>query len=297
MIQPVRERGAGAPVGPRTVREMLERGRAFLERAGLESSRLESELLVAHALGLDRLGLFLALDRPLERAEIDAARELFRRRAARVPCAYLVGQREFYGRAFRVGPGVLIPRPETELLVDRARELLAGRRGARIADVGTGSGCLAISLFLELEGSSVQASDVSERALACARANAERLGASIGFHLGDGLQPLQESRPFDLIVMNPPYIDPAERAALAPEVREHEPPEALFLPSGDPGHWIRRLLDGGPSLLAPGGFLLIELGLGQAASARTLLEERGLPARFRRDLGRIERVLEVGPLG
>jgi release factor glutamine methyltransferase len=281
---------------PRTAREMLALARAFLEKKGVEEARHEAELLVAHALGVDRLRLFLALDRPLERAEVARGRELLVRRGRREPTAYLTGSREFYGRPFAVGPGVLIPRSETELLVDRSRALLSGVAGARVADVGTGSGCIAVTLALELERSRVTAVDVSARALEYARANAARLGAEVELLEGDGCAPLAGRGPFDLVVSNPPYVDPAGRPALAPEVREHEPAEALFAPPGDPDHWVRRLVEEGVPLLAPGGWLLVELGHDQGARLAAWLGARGLPWRTQRDLARVERMLEVGPV-
>ncbi|HEX6886323.1 MAG TPA: peptide chain release factor N(5)-glutamine methyltransferase [Planctomycetota bacterium] len=276
------------------MRELLARGREFLERKGVEEPRREAEWLAAHALGLSRLQVFLALDRPLESAEVAAARALFVRRGRREPTAYVTGAREFYGREFRVGPGVLVPRPETELLVDRARARLAGRAGARVVDVGTGSGCLAITLALECPGTRVAAVDSSARALEYARANAQRLGAEVEFHLGDALAPIAPG--FDLLVSNPPYVDPAVAASLAPEVREHEPPEALFAPPGEPDHWARHLLRAGAEGAAPGAFLLIELGHDQAARLGAWPELAGKPHATWRDLARVERVLEVGPL-
>lgn len=276
---------------------MLERGREFLERKGLEGGRREAELLVAHALGLDRLKLFLSLDRPLSPDEIVRGRELLVRRARREPVAYLTGRREFYGRAFGVGPEVLIPRPDTEILVDRARALLAGREAPRIADVGTGSGCIAVTLALELPGARVVASDRLAAALERARANAEALGATIEWREGDGPAALRGDGPFDLVTMNPPYIDPAVREALEPEVRDHEPAEALFAPAGDPDHWVRRLLVEVPPMLAPGGYLLVELGHDQAARLRGELERGALQWRVEHDLEGLERVLEVGPVG
>jgi release factor glutamine methyltransferase len=288
---------ARAAAEPRTVREMVARGREFLERKGVEAARLEAELLVAHALGIDRLQLFLALDRPLERTEVARGRELLVRRGTREPTAYVTGRREVYGRAFEVGPGGLVPRPETELLVDRARALLAGRADARIAAVGTGTGCIAITLALELPGSEVSATDSSAAALAYARANAARLGAAVALHEGDALAPLAGRAPYDLVVSNPPYVDPAERDALAPEVRDHEPSEALFAPAGDPDFWARRLVREAVPLLAPGGWLLVELGHGQGARVASWLAPRGHVWTLHRDLERIERVLEVGPVG
>jgi len=270
---------------------MLGRGREFLERRGLAEARLEAELLVAHALGLDRLHLFLQLERPVVAAEVERARTLLVRRGRGEPTAYLVGEREFYGRPFAVRPGVLIPRPETELLVDLARERLAGARAPRVLDVGTGSGCIAITLALELDAPEVVAVERSAAALALARENAERLGARVRFEQGDAFAPLGGQERFDLVVSNPPYVDPAAADGLAPEVREHEPLEALFAPPGDPDHWARRLAREAPARLTPGGTLLVELGFDQAAR---LSAEDGpfAAARFHADLAGVRRVLE-----
>ncbi|MFN0008696.1 MAG: peptide chain release factor N(5)-glutamine methyltransferase [Planctomycetota bacterium] len=289
---------ARAPETPRTAGDMVRMSREFLERKGVESARLEAELLVAHALGIDRLRLFLSLDRPLVPAEIDRARDALVRRGRREPAAYITGSREFYGRPFQVGPGVLVPRPETELLVDRAREI-AKERGTgalRIADVGTGSGCIAVTLALELPGARVLALDVSAAAVLCARANADALGASVEIVEGEGLAELDRATAierFDLVVSNPPYVGTDERGTLAPEVAEHEPAIALFAPQGDPDFWVRSLLDRARIVLAPGGKLLVELGHRQAAGALTLARDRGLQARTHRDLDGIERLLEV----
>lgn len=278
---------------PATAGEMLARAREFLARKSLPEARLDAELLVAHALGLDRLRLFLALDRPVSASEVESARELLVRRARREPTAHLTGRREFYGRSFAVSRDVLVPRPESELLVDRARALAGGRAGLRAADVGTGSGCLAITLALELEGARVAAVDVSAAALAVARSNAQRLGAAVEWREGDGPPALRDLAPFDLVLSNPPYVRPEEADALEPEVREHDPALALFLPAGAPDHWLVRLLDEAVPLLAPGGALLVELGASQAPRALELARERGHAARTERDLAGIERVLEL----
>jgi release factor glutamine methyltransferase len=275
---------------PKTAADMVRMARDFLERKGVEAARLEAELLVAHALGLDRLRLFLQLDRPVTGSEVDRARDLLVRRGRREPTAYVVGAREFYGRSFTVGPGVLIPRPETELLVDRAREI-AKERGAsraRVADLGTGSGCIAVTLALEIAGAEVTAIERSADALAFARANAERLGATVRFVEGDFLEALgREADRFDLLVCNPPYVDPKDRTTLAPEVAEHEPAAALFAPEGDSDFFARTLLERASAWLAPGGTLLVELAIGQAERLRAS------GARFHRDLAGIERVLEA----
>lgn len=291
------------PVKPQTAGEMLKLAREFLQKKGLDEARLEAELLVAHALGLDRLKLFMQHDRPLADEEIARARELLVRRGKREPTAYLTGKREFYGRSFLVGPGALIPRPETELVVDRAREIARGRAAsekplARAADFGTGSGVLAITLALEVADLSVFAVDASEDALAWARRNAEALGATrVELAHGDGYALLErrarDTGGFDLVVANPPYVMPEETADLAPEVRDHEPASALFAPAGDPDHHLIRLLDLAPRLLAPNGTLLVELGHRQGARAKALAESRGASARLHRDFAGIERVFEA----
>jgi release factor glutamine methyltransferase len=254
--------------------------------------------------------LFLQLDRPVSGAEVDRARDLLVRRGRREPTAYVVGKREFYKRDFQVGKGVLIPRPETEHLVDRARELAPelapGReRPLRIADLGTGSGCIALTCALELPTARVGA------AVLCARANlallaaaeAQRAGRSdlaerVEILEGDGLEVLAEAvrrhgARFDLLLANPPYVAPEERARLAPEVRDYEPELALFAPAGDVDHWARRLCDAARALVEPGGALLVELGLGQAPRVAELARARGLITRLHRDLAGIERVFEA----
>jgi len=272
---------------------MVALARAFLERKGIEEARLEADLLVAHALGLDRLGLRLRLEQPVQPAELDAARALLVRRGRREPVAYITGGREFYARAFRVGPGVLVPRPESELLVDLARDAAGAWEAPRVLDLGTGSGCLAVTLALELGAARVSAVDVSERALEVARANAARLGGDVRFVLGDGLELARSLGPFELVVANPPYVDPAARASLAPEVLEHEPSEALFAPAGDPDFWARELALGSRAWLVPGGRLFVELGFDQGGRVLALARAAGLVARTHRDLAGIERVLEV----
>jgi release factor glutamine methyltransferase len=299
-------------VQPRTAGEMVKLAREFLQKKGIEEARLEAELLVAHALGLDRLKLFLQHDRPIAEDEIARARELLVRRGKREPTAYLTGRRDFYVSPVLVGPGALIPRPETELIVDRAREIARARAAAgtpleRAADFGTGSGCLAITLALEIEGLHVLAVDASTDALSWARRNAEALSSTVKpgraaprvelVH-GDGHALLRErvrtsGHGFDLVVANPPYVTRDEAADLAPEVRDHEPASALFAPEGEPDHHVARLLDAAGEILAPGGTLLVELGHRQGARARHLAESRALEARITRDFGGIERVLET----
>lgn len=307
MSAPDPERAAVAPSGsselprPRTAREMLAMARAFLERKSIDEARLEAELLVARALGLDRLGLFLQLERPVSNEEIDRARDLFVRRGRREPVAYIVGAREFYGRDFEVTPEVLIPRPDTELLVDLARERWAERgleRAPLVADLGTGSGCIAVTIALELRGARVVAVDRSAGALAVAERNAERHGAQVEMLEGDGIPALEawiaaRGERFDLLLANPPYVSREERDALAPEVRDYEPELALYAPPGDPDHWVRRIAERFDALVAPEGRALVELAAGRSDGARAIAASMGLAVRTGRDLAGHERVLEL----
>lgn len=275
--------------------------RGFLERKGVPEARLEAELLCAHALGISRLGLFMRLEQPIEAHEVDAARDLLVRRGRREPVAYITGKREFYGREFAVGPGVLIPRPETELLIDLAREALAERDSPLVAEFGCGSGCIAISLALELPAARVITCDLSTTAVSQTRANAERLGAEVETLIGDGLEVLAERlqreapHSLDLLVSNPPYVDPASRPELQPEVRDYEPELALYAPEGAVDHWVEQLVASATRWLAPKGVLLVELGAGRGPAALAAARAAGLEARLHQDLARIERVLEARP--
>lgn len=280
---------------------MLERSRAFLSRKGLEEARLEADLLVAHALGVDRLGLLMRLDQPVSEEELVCARELLTRRGRREPAAYIIGQREFYSRNFAVQPGVLIPRPESELLVDLVRDHLEpktesgespeARSSASILDVGTGSGCIGITLALELPACRVQAVDCSEAALRVARANAEALGAELVLHQGDGLQVAADLAPLDVVVSNPPYVRWDERDHLELDVVEHEPGIALFAPDGDPHYWVRELCRGARSWLNPGGLMLVELGHEQGDAALEYGRQSNLTPELKPDLNGVDRVL------
>ena len=284
---------------PADAREMLRMAQDFLERKGVEEARLDAELLVGHALGLDRLQLYCELERPISSHELDLARDLLVRRGRREPTAYVTNRREFYGRDFVVRSGVLIPRPETELLVDRARELVGERGGeVSIADMGTGSGCLAVTLALELGEARVWGTDISLEAVELARENAERLEAEVDFRVADGVEGLraivaERGAALDLIVCNPPYIEPSEADDLAPEVREYEPEVALFAPEGEPDHWVLQLLECGEELLAKNGSLLVELGHRQGARVLERASAGGWSASLYRDLGGVERVFEA----
>ena len=266
--------------------------RHFAER-GIETPRLDAELLLASALGSDRLRLYVDFDRPVNEAERAVYRDLVRRRAGRrVPVAQLLGRREFWSLPLVVTPDVLVPRPETETLVAAALERLADRGAARrVLDVGTGSGAVALALASELPGARVVATDVSEAALEVARSNARALGLAerVSFALGDLFAPVAGQR-FDLLVSNPPYLGERQRATLAPEL-SHEPEGALF--AGEDGLAVlRRLVEGAAGALEPGGALAFELAPQQAPVVVDWCRAAGLlDVRVHRDLAKLPRVV------
>lgn len=263
---------------PVTVLEAIQRSSEFLTRKGVESPRLQIELLLAHVLQMPRMKLYLSFDRPLSEGEVTALRELVVRRGGREPLQHIVGSVSFCGFEMEVNREVLIPRPETEMLAERAWNFAAGlnRERVTVMDFGTGSGCLAILIVVKCPVAAVWAVDISEAALAVARRNAARHGAAerIQFCHGDGFGALSEEMKFDLVVSNPPYIATAEIATLEPEVRDHDP--GLALDGGADGlDFYRRLALEAGKHLNPGGRLMLEFGEGQGAAVSALLERSG----------------------
>lgn len=275
-----------------TVRRLIDWIASDLAKRGIESPRLEADLLVAEALGLKRIALYLDLDRPLVSSELAVVRGLVERRRKFEPIAYILGHREFYGRSFSVNPAVLIPRPDTETLVERALAAL-GPEG-KVLDLCTGSGAIIVTLLAERKGLTGVASDISAAALDVARANAERHGVQDRLELrqGDLLSVLGPDERFSCITVNPPYIGSHELPTLQPDVRDHEP--RLALDAGDDAlSFYRRLAEGAPRFLEPGGTLLVEVGVDQASEVAALFRAAGLgDVRTTRDLGGIERVVE-----
>jgi release factor glutamine methyltransferase len=276
-----------------TFHEAASQASATLIAAGLqpETAMRDATLLARHAMGWD-IATWVLRRSDTADARFEAGyRPLIERRAGREPVAYIRGVQEFWGRNFRVTPAVLIPRPETELLIENATAFLTRHPQAVVADIGTGSGCIAITLALEHRSATVHATDVSEAALAVARENAATHGAVERVHFVHGPYLDDLPRPVDLIVTNPPYVAAADRAGLAPEVRDHEPAVALF---GGTDGWreIRMILREATAALAPDGRLMMEIGYGQAdhleaevqAAAGLALEE------VREDLQGIPRV-------
>jgi release factor glutamine methyltransferase len=243
---------------PWTTLRLLNWTQGYFGQKGIDAPRLTAELLLAHALRCDRVRLYLDFDKPLGDPELATFRELVRRRAEREPTAYLLGARDFYGRSFQVDARVLVPRPETELVLEAALAALPpDAAGLRALDLCTGSGALAVSLALERPGAQVVATELSPEALAVARDNAARLGAAVTLLEGDLYAPLAPEEKFDVIVSNPPYVPRGELDTLPPEVRR-EP--RLALDGGDDGLAIsRRIVAGAPARLRPGGTLVLEM--------------------------------------
>ena len=302
LVEPLMARGAGATDGgicgmTATIGDATLQTRRALEQGGVSEAPLEAELLVAMTLGISRSRLYASLPDEFQGSCRQPLKELIRRRLLREPIAYLLGKREFYGLELAVGPGVFVPRPETELLVEQAIYVVEARfpkGNAIIADVGTGSGAVAVSLAANLPDSYLYATDVSQTALATAQSNAEghKVRQRIDFQLGDLLEPL--TSPVDIVVANLPYISSDAIPTLEPEISRFEPREAL-----DGGHdgldLVRRLLHQAPKHLGPAATILLELDPDQMNAASSTALEVFPEARLRlfKDLAGLERVLAV----
>jgi release factor glutamine methyltransferase len=275
------------PRAPRTIRGLLDVTKDWLAKRGIESARLDAELLLGHALKLKRIQLYTDLDRPLIEAEVVAYRELIKRRGNHEPVAYLIGEREFWGLPLVVTKDVLIPRPDTETLVEQALELLPADAAGVVVDVCTGSGCIGLALAHERPHVNVVATELSQGALAVARQNAERTKLVERFEVreGDLLAPCVELRGVLLVVANPPYIRLDEKAGLMPDVRDHEPHLALFGEGAEGLAHHARILEQALPLLAPEACVLLEIGAGQRDAALGLPHDGYDAPTFRSDLG------------
>jgi release factor glutamine methyltransferase len=271
-----------------TVRALLTWARDWLAKRGVESPRLDAELLLANALSCSRTKLYVDFDKPLSAEELARVKPLLQRRGQREPVAYILGVREFYGRPFRVRPGVFIPRPETELLVQAAVEAVPPE--ARVLDLCAGSGAIGVTIAAELPGARADLVEASAEAAAAARHNAEALAPGrVRVFEGDLFGALPERVRYDAVVANPPYVPEKDRARLAPEILAHEPHQALFADEGGLAV-IRRIVAGAGDWLAPKGFFGVEIDPPLAARVRDLCAGAGFTGvRIVKDLAGLDR--------
>ena len=297
-----------------TIGKLIEWTRGFFEKKGIPQPRLEAEILLAHVLGIERIDLYMRYEQPVSEAQRAAFRDLVRRRAEREPTRYLTGGCEFMSLAMKVTPACLIPRPETERLVEEVLRLAgvprrqpAVAQGAgsaasgvpspvSVIDLCTGCGCIAVSLAVYLPRGRVTATDISAEALDVAGINAEAHGVAdrMTLLLGDLYEPLDAAdvQPADFLVANPPYVPEADWAGLEPEIREHEPRTALV--SGPAGtEIVERILKGAPAYLRPGGTLLVEIGSeqGVAAAGRAAAVRGLVDVQIIKDYASLDRIL------
>ncbi|MBA4190567.1 MAG: peptide chain release factor N(5)-glutamine methyltransferase [Planctomycetaceae bacterium] len=258
-----------------TIKALLNWTTDYLAKKGIENPKADAQILLAHVLDCKKVDLHVNFDQQPSEADRNRFKELIQRRVAGWPVAYLVGYRDFYLLSFEVSPAVLVPRPETETLVAEALAFLKPRTAPAVLDIGTGSGCISISIAHQKKDSHVTAVDVSPDALAVAKRNAAKHGVAdrMTFLQGDLFAPLPTGSTFDLIASNPPYIAGHEFAALAPDVRDHEPGVALDGGADGLAYYRRIAATVGP-FLKPGGRLLLEIGSTQDADVRALLAER-----------------------
>jgi release factor glutamine methyltransferase len=258
-----------------TIKDVLEWTAGYFRKKGISTARLDAEVLLAHCLGVDRLHLYLNLDRPLKQEERVRYRELVRRRGMREPVAMIRGVKEFWSLRLRAAPGVLIPRPDTEALVEAVLEEIRERSSPSLLEIGTGSGAVAVSIALENRSARIVATDIDKLALEAAAFNAQNLGvaASIDFVASDLFAALREGSRFDVVCCNPPYIPSDVIPTLDPEIN-YEPRQAL---DGGPDGLsvIRRLVIDARQYMAERGALIIEIGSDQEAWVREMFESLG----------------------
>lgn len=256
-----------------TVLSLLQWSADYFAGKGIDSARLDAELLLAATLNLDRVGLYLQYDRPMAADELADYKALVQRRARREPLQYILGETEFWSLTLAVSPAVLVPRADTEVLVEEALQRLTD--AGRVLDVGTGSGAIAIALASERPQLTVTAIDRSPEALAVAAVNVERHRLAGQIALAEGDLAALPDGPFEMVVSNPPYVPTADWEALMPEVHDYEP--RLALDGGTDGlDAYRHLARQARHLLVPGGWLLVEVGIDQADAVATLFAEQGL---------------------
>jgi release factor glutamine methyltransferase len=281
-----------------TILKLLKWTSAYFKSHQIEQPRADAEILLAHTLGVGRIDLYVQYDRPLEEGELEIYKGYIQRRLQREPVAYIVGKKEFWSMDFEVAPCVLIPRPETETLVEAALTIVPAESGtahSRILDLGTGSGAVVVAIASERGAHEFYAVDRSEDVLAIARKNAQTFGLdeAITFMRGDWFDPIRRrGLCFDMIVSNPPYVPTQDMEDLSPDIRRHEPLEALD--GGSDGlHAIRHIVKEASDHLVPGGWLLFEIGYDQWRQVRELISAAKVynDIAVRKDYGGRDRVV------
>ena len=281
-----------------TLIEILRRSEEYLRKHGIPDARRNAELLAGNVLGKSRLELYLEHDRLLEEDEIERMRAVLAQRKGRKPIQYICGEAEFFGLSFDVNPSVLIPRPETELLVEETLKMLGEVKSkeAVVYEIGTGSGCISVSIAKHSETCAIYASDISAEALKTASGNAARNGVAgrIEFLLGPDFEPFRNglARRADIVVTNPPYVAAAEFEKLEPEVRDYEPRKAL---DGGPDGLdvIRRIVGAAPESMNPAGAILLEIGIGQSEAVAAWIRSTGsfMEPKISKDYQGIDRII------
>jgi len=278
-----------------TIGEVIKKGAEYFTEKGIDSPRLTMELLACDVLGIERIGLYLNFDKPLHANELSRLRSHTARRAKNEPLQYIVGSTEFYKYKFSVNESVLIPRPETEQLVEKAiATIKTFQKGTvSVCDIGTGSGCIAISIAKEFPTIKVVATDISTQALQTAKENAQQLEVSnIQFLESSILIENPQGAPFDIVVSNPPYIEKEEISSLQEEVKSYEPMVALT--DNDDGlSFYRTLSNRFDTLVATGGTMFIEIGSNQAEQVSELFSKKQLSLKVFKDYSGHERLIEI----
>ncbi len=258
-----------------TISSLLNWTVNFFKQKGIESARLDAEVLLSHLLKKERIYLYVHFDEPMQEQELAQFREYVKRRAQHVPVAHIIGEKEFMGLMFKVTPATLIPRPDTEILVESAITELGKNNATKIADIGTGSGAIILSMLANMPKAEGCTVDISADALKVARENADRLQAAdrCEFFQGDLFAPLG-GRVFDAVVSNPPYIPQSDIAGLEDDVKKYEPIAALT-DGGDGLSFYRRLFAEGRAYVKDGGFMAVEIGIHQSEAVQKIAEENG----------------------
>lgn len=260
-----------------TISSLLNWTVNYFKSKNIESARLDAEVLLSHILGQERIYLYVHFDEPMEKAELSKFREYVKKRAQHMPVAYIIGEKEFMGLPFKVTPDTLIPRPDTEILVENVLANADNQGAVKIADIGTGSGAIILSLLANLPKAQGKTVDIAAKAVEVAKENAQSLQVAdrCEFFVGDLFAPFAESGDkFDIIVSNPPYIPQADIATLEADVRAYEPVSALT-DGGDGLSYYRRLLAEGKRYLKENGFIALEIGIHQAQAVKQIALDNG----------------------